>query len=341
MPEIPEPMHTISNLIDAHHEQKEQPPRPHMGVSMIGHACDRYLWLSFRWAVVEQKPGRLLRLFRRGHREEETVIEDLRAIGIVVDNTGQSQSRVHFGSHVSGSADGIVSGLPNAPKRKALLEIKTHSRKSFADLCKNGVEKSHHTHWVQMQAYMLGLGLERALYYAVCKDDDAIYTEWVHFDKQAAKHYVDRAKSIALSETMPPPISDKPTWYVCKMCQFHDFCHVSKMTKQVNCRTCAHSTPTADSKWRCERYAVDSIPVELQRSGCESHVIHPDLVPWELSREHSTEHMATYIVGDVFLQNGDPDNNVYSSSEIVANLQGCLDPFAREVCTMFGAEVTG
>ena len=267
MAPIPEFEDKIASAIDAHHEATAEPLRPHMGCSMIGHPCDRRLWLAFRWAILEKHPGRVLRLFRRGQNEEATVVQDLRAIGIKVEKTGPNQSRVSFGSHVSGSVDGVVENLPNAPKTRAVLEIKTHSAKSFADLKKKTVKESHITHWVQMQCYMYGLDLSRALYFAVCKDTDEIYTEWVHFDKQAAEEAIARAKRIALAERMPEPLSTDPSWYQCKMCPFHDFCHVSKMTKQVNCRTCAFSTAKKDGTWRCERHDADDIPVPFQ---CEA-----------------------------------------------------------------------
>jgi hypothetical protein len=51
--------------------------------------------------------------------------------------------------------------------------------------------------------------------------------------------------------------------------------------------------------------------------------------------------MATFVVDGTLLQNGDPDANVYSSREIVANLAGCLSEYAREIRTNFGMEITG
>lgn len=339
MSPIPLPIVTLGNLIDASHERAQEPPRSHMGCSQIGHPCDRRLWLSFRWAVIERFDGRVLRLFRRGHNEEATVVADLQAIGATVENTGERQSRVDFGSHLSGSVDGIVSGLPTAKKRRAILEIKTHSAKSFAEVRAKGVKEAHLTHWVQMQVYMLGMKLERGLYFAVNKDDDAIHTEWIHFDSDGAEAAVERAKRIALAERMPEPISADPEWYQCKLCSYSTFCHESKMTKEVNCRTCAHSTPKQDSTWRCERHDADGIPTEFQREGCESHVLHPDLVPWSLDTDHSTEVMAAYLVDGVILQNGEPDANVYSSKEIVANLKGCLSEWVGDVRFEFGGEI--
>ena len=81
---IPESEHTIQALIDKHHESIQSEPRAHMGASVLGHVCDRWLWLSFRMAVIERFPGRILRLFRRGQNEEAQVVSDLRAIGLNV-----------------------------------------------------------------------------------------------------------------------------------------------------------------------------------------------------------------------------------------------------------------
>ena len=164
---IPDPQHTIAALIDAAHEAKrashKEVFRPHMGASTLGEKCDRKLWLGFRWAVRENFPGRILRVFRRGQNEEATVVEDLRAIGCKVRSTGADQTRVDFGSHVSGSIDGIITaGVPDAPRKSHVLEIKTHSKKSFETLEKEGVEKAHPKHFAQVQAYMLGTGIDRA-----------------------------------------------------------------------------------------------------------------------------------------------------------------------------------
>ena len=271
----------IVEAIDAAHEAAQERPRPHMGASMLGHPCDRWLWLSFRWAVIERFEGRILRLFRRGQMEEATIISDLEAIGIVFKKT-DGQARVDFGSHVSGSVDGIIeSGVPDAPKARHVAEFKTHSLKSFNDLVAKGVQQSKPMHWAQMQVYMHGLGIHRALYVAVCKDDDRLYTERLHYDNNAAEKLVDRGRRIAQADRMPEPLSTNPTWYECKFCAAHEFCHKTKLTKEVNCRTCAHSTATAAGNWECAKWGND-IPEDFQHKGCSSHVLHPDLVPWKM-----------------------------------------------------------
>ena len=283
MTAIPEPEHTTINAIDAYHQSQQDKPRPHMGVSQLGQPCDRRLWLQFRWAVQERFPGRILRLFRRGQDEEARLIEDLRAAGLVISETDESgrQHAVRFSAHLSGSMDGIVeSGVPEAPHKPHVFEAKTHSAKSFSDMCKKGVEKSKPQHWAQCHAYMHGKGIDRALYVAVNKDDDSIYVERIRYDKALAEKLVERGNRIVGSDRLPQPVSADPSWYICKMCPAHAFCHKGELPKEINCRTCLHAT-AGPNGWHCERWD-SAIPEEWQRVGCGSHAIHPDLVPWKM-----------------------------------------------------------
>lgn len=323
MTSIPQPMHSAANQIDAWHEQHQSPPRPHMGLSAAGNEDDRGLWLSFRWAFQEQFTGRILRLFRRGHLEEAVVVSDLQAIGCEVEYTGDAQLHIDFGSHVSGSCDGIIaSGLPEAPNTVHLLEIKTISKARFEQLDKHGVEKSTPEYYAQTQAYMfgltqlglLGVDVERCFFIAVCKDDDRVYTERIKLNKDIARDAVARLQRIALSERIPEPVHVDPTFYKAKFSPYYAVYfpksatpdHMAKLVSQragdgieskvgVNCRTCAHSTPTESSEWLCAIYDNQAIPLSHQRLGCRAHVMHPDimdLIGWRFVEGDA--HNATY-----------------------------------------------
>lgn len=319
--EIPWPTPLIDN-INKSLEAEQEIPRPHMGASQIGHHCERYLWLSFRHAVIPKHAGRLLRIFRRGKEEEKHVLHDLRKAGVSVSN---AQDKVDFGCHVAGSCDGIITrGVPEAPNKKHVLEIKTHSSKSFNALVKDGVETSKPQHYIQMQAYMEGLKIDRAMYYAVCKDDDRIYYERVGFVEEVATKYIDRAKRIVLEPRLPEPINADPTWHQCKLCDCYDFCFGSKVTKEANCRTCCHSTPLENSTWRCELHEADDIPFEFQRKGCANHLIHPDLLPWRYVASDKDD-CACYEAGELKIYNGPVSaTNVFTSKEICAAPDECI-----------------
>lgn len=315
----------IAEAIDAYHASCEDMPRLHLGASMLGHHCDRWLWLSFRWAVREKFSGRMLRLFRRGQMEEATIVSDLRAIGIDIGSTGGQQSRVNFGKHVSGSLDGVIeSGVIGAENKRHIAEFKTHSKKSFDDVTKNGVEASKPMHWAQMQVYMHGKGIDRALYGAVCKDDDRYHFERIRYDKEAAQALVDRGHRITMSERLPEPCTGaSPDWYQCKFCPAYDFCHGSHLATEVNCRTCSHITPR-ENDFYCERWA-QPVPNEIQPLGCDAHVAHPDLVPWKML-DSENDYIARWSIDGVEVANGEPAEFVYRTREIIANPDYCKAP---------------
>lgn len=293
----------VAEAIDRWHEEHREGPRSHIGCSIAGDECARKIWLQFRLAVKPKHEGRILRLFQRGRDEERSVYTNLERIGCTVTDT---QTRVDFGSGVSGSIDGIVTGVPYAEKTRHLLEIKTHSKKSFDQLEKDGVQTAKPLHYAQMQLYMLGLGLDRALYFAVCKDDDRIWTERVKLDRSEAERIRDRAISIALANEAPPRLSNDPSFYLCKMCDQRTACF--EQSDWVNCRTCAHSTHTAEDRWICEKWGALEIPsLEAQLTACDSHVMHPHVVPsWE-RLESIGEWAAPYRLPDGReVINGDP-----------------------------------
>ena len=246
----------IVAAINQAHEQTKETPRDYLGCSVLGHHCDRYLWLTWKQEPTKPHSGRILRLFRRGHMEEETVYDDLSKAGFVVTH---KQASVQFGEHVKGHTDGVV----KVDGVNHLLEIKTHSLKSFRTLERDGVNISKPVHWAQMQLYMHGthnrntwkptlprvacfpehqeaalemlapeiekamepLNLKRALYYAVCKDSDALHLEFCDYNQKEAEALVRRGLWITSQEREPEPVmGGSPSWYQCKMCDFHGRC---------------------------------------------------------------------------------------------------------------------
>lgn len=266
------------------YEARREPPRAHLGASVIGRPCSRQLWFGFRWAYAEQHDGRVLRLFERGQREEAWLASDLRAAGVnlltVDPRTGQQFRFSAVGGHFGGSMDGAGVGFPEAPKTWHVWECKTHSAKSFAELVAKGVHGAKPEHYAQVQVYMLWAGLERAMYVAVCKDDDRIYTERIQFERDCANGLEHKARRIIESATPPTGVSMDPAWYQCKLCPAAAVCHRGEGV-QVNCRTCVHATPEmdGDGRWSCALQRRD-ITTDEQRKGCAEHRLIPDLITW-------------------------------------------------------------
>lgn len=339
MVKIPEPRHSLVALVDAAVERDQDDRfRPHMGASMLGHDCERFLWLSFRWAFRSNFPGRVLRLFARGKKEELSIVAYLKAAGLATGYTelDGSQKRVKLGGHVSGSMDGIIySGVPEAPAKKHVLEIKTHNDKSFKELLKKGVEEAKFQHYIQMQVYMYGEDIDRALYVAVNKNDDQLYTERVRLNKTLAKKYIDKGKRISLAQEPPMKISNDPTFFKCKFCSANAVCHSSKTT-EVNCRTCGMLEPLEDGKWYCHQWH-QNIPTKWQYDGCPNHILHPELVPWEMV-SYSRGEYASFMIDGKEVKNG-KDN--YSSRELLTNAEACAhgDQFTDALRDKFDARV--
>jgi CRISPR/Cas system-associated exonuclease Cas4 (RecB family) len=338
MAQVPASQHTTGEAIVKWRAREKQEHREHLGASLIGHACDRHIWLSFRWAMTPSWDGRMLRLFDRGKREEAVVAEELRGIGVDLhthDGDKQIECRDESG-HFGGSVDGIGRGFPEAPKTWAILEVKTHSAKSFTDLKKVGVAESKPQHYAQMQSYMGLLKLERAMYLAVNKDNDELYTEWVHFDEDAFKAMQERARRIIDSKTPPAKLSEDPAHWQCKGCPFFSVCHEQKVA-EVSCRTCCHATPVAAGAWHCDVHGTARNKGE-QRSACEQHLFIPDLVPFGEAVDGGVAHIEYRHreTGKTFI------NGVsgYSSKELSASAAGTVtEPIVEAMRATFTAKV--
>lgn len=339
---MPESQHTTAQAIIQWHGKQPQDHRDHLGCSILGNACDRNVWLTWRWAKKPDFDGRMLRLFDTGKREEVRLIEELKALGIElydVDPTTKDQLRVSAcNGHLGGSLDGMGCGFPEAPKSWAVLECKTHNTRSFTELKAKGVDGAKPQHYAQMTLYMGLMGVERALYLAVCKETDDIYSEWVKFDQVDFDVLMRRAQAIIDATEPPPKVSQDPAHWVCKMCSFHALCHQQRVA-EANCRTCCHASPVENGAWQCGQHnaAIDSAK---QRKGCGDHLLIPALVPFaepvdcdenfvEYKHKHSGK---TFRNGAGF----------YSSAELAAALPEFItDPVVEEFKKEFDATIVG
>jgi hypothetical protein len=199
-----------------------------------------------------------------------------------------------------GCCNGVGVGFPEAPKALHVFECKTANLKWFKTISKDGVKKAKPEHYAQMQVYMHGFrergwDVSRAFYVVVCKDSDDIYVERVPYNKKEAEAFVHQAKVAVFSQDPLTKISDNPSWYQCKFCDFRPHCQLEKPESlQRNCRTCLSSTACADGTWFCE-VKQETLSVERQRQGCEAHLFIPTLLPWELEDAYVERREVIYI----------------------------------------------
>lgn len=248
--------------------------REHLGASLIGHDCHRFIWYAFRWVKSQVFNGRMLRLFNRGHLEEERFIKWLRGIGCQVwevdPNTNQQFRIYGVQGHYGGSMDsgGLLPYLPDLP---ILFEFKTHNTKSFTNLVNKGsVKLAKHEHYSQMSAYGKKYKMRYGLYVATNKNDDDLYIELVELDWNLAHDLENKAQDIIRSPFPPPRISDQPSYYECKWCAFHGICHYNEPV-EINCRSCKFAEPVENKQWKCHKFNA-IVPTDYIKQGCSHHV---------------------------------------------------------------------
>jgi hypothetical protein len=283
---LPKETQTVAAIMAYHKKRGDsEPQRGYLGASIIGHSCERYLWYTFRQCCKEYISGRAYRLFETGDLAEPRFVKELREIGCTVhdtDENGDQWEVMEHGGHFSGHMDGAALGIPEAPKTWHVLEFKTHNNKSFAALKKNGVAKSKPMHYAQMMAYMHLTGMKRALYLAVDKSTDELYSERVKYDKAEAERLMQRAFNTIVRTDAPERISKRSDYYECNWCSARDICWGDPLSvlpvSSVSCRQCCYATPVMNgvAAWECTKHER-GLSVSDQDKACKHHIALPDM----------------------------------------------------------------
>jgi len=324
----------VVKAIYAHHKARvdAEPVRGYLGASILGHECDRYLWLTFRGASAFRPDGRLARLLETGDLAEARFVAELRAIGCTVE-TGPGPSEQFevsaHGGHLSGHMDGVALGVPEAPKTWHVCEFKTHNAKSFEKLKKDGVQRSKPTHYAQMQVYMRLGGLERALYLAVNKNTDELYSERVSLECGVADDLIARARRIISASTAPDRIANRPDDWRCKLCDARDVCWGADEgacvpLASLTCRACCHSTAdTEEGGWTCARYKC-RVEDTTQGAECPEHLLLPSLLPWAEVEDAGDDWIDLKTDSGTIFRHG---AGGYSSRQLVTGMGPLTDTF--------------
>lgn len=251
-------------------------PRTHLGASLIGHECRRYLFYVFRWCAHKKHDGRQQRLFNRGHREEARFIEWLEGIGAKVwamDEKGDQFRISECGGHFGGSLDGICQlppqyGIPDP----ILLEFKTNGTGAgFNKLVSDGMPIAKPQHYAQTSTYGSRpyYGFKWCLYMNINKNDDSMHVELVKLDWNLGEQMVNKANTIILAKAPPERLSNDPRKRECTYCDFVDICHKGKPV-DMNCRSCVHAEARNDKEWFCKVHN-GAIPKEFIPVGCPQY----------------------------------------------------------------------
>lgn len=241
-----------------------------LGASSIGQDCLRRTYLSWRGFAFSEFDGRMLRLFETGHLQEARIVDDLRRAGFAVwdkDEDGKQFTYTDASGHLVAKLDGVIKGVPGDERTPHTLEIKTHSVKSFEGLSKKGVRAGKPEHYVQMQIGMWLSGLNKALYVALCKNDEQYYTEVVELDPTTVEELKDKLDNLLMSSLVPAGISENPDKFPCAWCSMNAVCY-KEVKPERNCRTCTQCEPIEDGGWMCSLTST-GLTKDEQVKGCD------------------------------------------------------------------------
>ena len=256
--------------------------RSHLGASLIGRECKRYLWYVFRWCLHEKTTGRQQRLFNRGHREEARFIEWLEGIGFKVwfenrdeDPNEKGEFPQYRISDVMGHFGGSLDGIAVLPERygiaePVLLEFKTNGTGAgFNKLADDGMPIAKPEHFAQTSTYGKKYNFRYCVYLNINKNDDSLHIEVVKLNHNLGEQMIMKAEQIITSQTPPARLSDNPTFHKCGYCHMKDICHKGAVP-EVNCRSCAFARPVENAEWFCEVHN-GNIPKGFIPKACPSY----------------------------------------------------------------------
>lgn len=272
---IVHPEATMTDKIYEQYERRNVKPiyLSRIGASSIGDPCLRAIWLSWRGYDDKKFSGRMLRLFATGHLQEERIQKDLQDAGFQVwthQENGEQFTYTDDTGHFVCKLDGVIKGVIGAEKTPHDLEIKTHSLKSYEDLKKKGVDKAKPVHFYQMQAGMMLSKLTRALYVALCKNDEDYHIERVKPDPKVQEDIQNRITALVRATIPPVGVSPDGTAPECRFCDMKAVCTGQKRPIKT-CRSCQHAEviPTGGS-WGCNKFG-GTLTIDQQRNACDAY----------------------------------------------------------------------
>lgn len=223
-------------------ENATREKRRYLGGSRLGVACERALQFEYADAPVDlgaEFPGRTLRIFEVGHALEDLAIRWLRLSGFDLYTRRKDGEQFGFSvadGRIQGHLDGVIA---NAPPDLGLAfpmlwECKSMNDKNWRDTVKKGVAVTKPVYAAQIatyQAYMEpaipGIASNPALFTAINKDTQEIWSELVPFDGGLAQRMSDRAVRVICATDageLLPRVASEPGYYECKYCAWANRC---------------------------------------------------------------------------------------------------------------------
>jgi hypothetical protein len=265
---------------------------PSIPMSSIGAPCDRAIWYAFRWAAIPWFSADTIKKFEDGHHCEDAQARRLRRVqGLdlwtIDPDTGKQFEAVLYDGHFKGRIDGLVLGLIQSPKRPAIWEHKATDETKLRKLEKlkaehgekNALHEWDYRYWATAQCYMRCFEIDRHYLTVSSPGGRRTISCRTEYDAAEAEKLLARADRLIKADRAPPRISEDPSWYQCKMCDFHAVCHQGAPAA-VTCRSCLFSSPMPAGHWECAKFELP-MDRDEQRLACSQHLFLPSLVNGE------------------------------------------------------------
>lgn len=260
-------------------------PRERLEASTLGGECDRALWFAFRNCETPIINGAAVRRQDADTRAAARFVFDLRETGVeVYDRDPETRDRFFFkdvGGHLQTVMDACTHRVPGGGDQWHATEFETLEPATFARVMKEGVEKVCYASYDKLQLVMGWSGMDRALYVAENVVTGDVFAERLPADPVYFERLRARAGSVIYAAEVPTRLYEDPTEDTCRACPSHNACHGMR-APALSCRTCCYSTPEpdGDAHWSCCHPSKphDSLPFDLQVTGCEDHLYLPFLI---------------------------------------------------------------
>jgi hypothetical protein len=219
-------------------ERANEKPRGYVGASSIGDNCEKKLWYQLRQPEKsEHAEAELILAANDGHRSEDLMAAYLRKIpGVDLITHGSDGKQLGFtdlDGQYAGHADGIITGIPLAPKTAHIWEHKAKNDKFYNTLTKLKLKRDikdvlrawDYIYYCQAVSYMEYFDIKRHYTTVVLAGTRKIQTIRTNCNPPLAKQLKEKAKRIITYTSAPYGISENPEFHTCKMCFFRNHCH--------------------------------------------------------------------------------------------------------------------
>lgn len=222
-------------------EAANEKPRAYVGASSIGDECERKLYYQLREpSKSSERKAPLILAANDGHRGEDlfaSYIRQVEGVKLVTHKPdGKQLGFADLDKMFKGHCDGIIEGIPQAPKTPHIWEHKVKNEKFYKALetlikklnIKDVLKKWDYVYYCQAVVYMHYFDCTRHYMTVGAAGSRKFQSIRTNANPVLAKQLIEKAKRIISYTSAPYGISENSSYFQCKWCFFYKHCHKLK-----------------------------------------------------------------------------------------------------------------